>query len=83
MMIGRRSGIALGTFSLALALSLGVASVHAAACKGLEVGPCQRNASCSWVKPFVRKDGVKVRGHCKSRPRKSGGSGDSKKSGSK
>ena len=72
-MLGRKGAKALATFTLALGLSLGVIPLQAAsACKGLESGPCQSNEKCSWVKPYTRKDGVKVNGHCKSKPNRSG-----------
>jgi hypothetical protein len=79
-MFGKKPVVALGAFALALALSSGVTSVQAAACKGLEMGACQENGDCSWVKPYERKDGVKVAGYCKSKPKRSGKSGDTKKS---
>jgi hypothetical protein len=78
-MFGKKIATALGTFALALTLSLGVTSIGAAECKGLESGPCQKNDSCSWVKPYTRKDGVKVKGYCKSKPTKSGKSDAEKK----
>jgi len=78
-MFGKKIATVLGTFALALTLSLGVTSIRAAECKGLESGPCQKNDSCSWVKPYTRKDGVKVKGHCKSKPTKSGKSDTRKK----
>lgn len=81
-MLRKKSALALGTLGLALTLSFGLTSVQAAACKGLESGPCQRSDSCSWVKPYTRKSGVKVSGYCKSKPSKSRKS-DGKKTESK
>jgi hypothetical protein len=84
IMIVRKGALALGTFALALTLSLGVASVQAeSVCKGRESGPCQKDDRCSWVESYKRKDGVKVSAHCKSKPEKSGKSEDTSKSGSK
>jgi len=77
-MLRKKSALALGTLGLALTLSFGLSSVQAAACKGLESGPCQRNTSCSWVEPYTRKSGVKVSGYCKSKPSKSSKSGGKK-----
>ena len=74
-MFGKKSALALGTFALALTLSFVLTSAQAAACKGLESGPCQKNDSCSWVKPYTRKNGVKVTGYCKSKPTKTSKSG--------
>ena len=71
----------LGTFILTLSLALGAFPLQAAtACKGLGSSACQKNSNCSWVKGYVRKDGVKVASHCKSKPKGSSGSGDKKKS---
>jgi hypothetical protein len=70
-MLGRNGAAALGSFALALSLSIGAASAQAAACKGLDAGACNRDDRCSWVDGYVRKDGVKVASHCKSRARKS------------
>ena len=74
-MLGGRSVMALSAFTLALTLPFGATSLQAAACKGMEMGPCQKNDSCSWVKPYERKDSVKVAGHCKSKPKKTSTSG--------
>lgn len=83
-MLERKGFKVLGTCALALSLSLGVASVQAAsACKGLGSSACQKDTNCSWVKDYVRKDGVKVAGHCKSKPKSSGKSKTEKKSESK
>lgn len=83
-MLGRKSSMTLGTCVLALTLSLGIAPLHAAAaCKGLSSGACQKDDNCSWVKDYVRKDGVKVAGHCKSKPKSSGTSDKKKKSNDK
>jgi len=83
-MLGRKGSMALGTCVLALTLSLGIAPLHAAtACKGLSSGACQKDDNCSWVKDYVRKDGVKVAGHCKSKPKSSGKTGNKKKSDTK
>jgi hypothetical protein len=67
-MSGRKGAIALSTCALAFALSFGAISAQAAACKGLEMEPCQNSEDCSWVDSYERKDGVKVSAHCKSKP---------------
>gem|GEM_PF-1357608 len=70
--------MALATFALTVGLSFSVLSVSAAsACKGLERDPCERK-DCIWVESYTRKDGVDVRGHCKSRPSGSNGKNESK-----
>jgi hypothetical protein len=55
--------------------ALMVIGVHAnalgAECKGMEKAACERNDQCSWVDPYTRKDGVKVSGHCRKKPKKS------------
>jgi len=41
---------------------------HAAAaseCRGLAENTCGTEEACTWVRPYVRKDGREVRGHCK------------------
>jgi hypothetical protein len=73
IMLGRKSASALSTITLTFTLALGSATVQAMTCKGMEITPCQKNESCSWVKAYTRKDGVKVAGHCKSKPGKPGG----------
>jgi hypothetical protein len=82
-MLRRKIVTALGTFALALILPFGATSLQAAACKGLEMESCQKNDSCSWVKPYERSDGVKVAGYCRSKPSKSGTSGSTEESDSK
>ena len=80
-MLRRKSAIALGTVVLALTLPIGVLSVQAeSACKGLESAACKKKDNCTWVEAYKRKDGAKVGAHCKSKPKKSGKSGDKKKS---
>ena len=83
-MLGKKGSMGLGTLMLTLSLALGATPLQAATtCKGLSSNACQKNSTCSWVKDYVRKDGVKVTGHCKSKPTSAGGSGDKKKSDSK
>ena len=57
--------IALIVSTTVLFLSL-TGSVNAAQCKGLSHSACSTSASCSWVKGYTRKDGIKVRAHCKA-----------------
>jgi hypothetical protein len=71
----RNGSTTLGTFILFVSLFLGAVSAQAAStCKGSAQAACQANSSCSWVKGYTRKDGAKVSAHCKSKPKKSGGS---------
>ena len=81
-MLLRKGSIALSTFILSLALSLGAASAQAE-CKGSSQSACEKSDSCSWVKGYTRKDGAKVSAYCKSKPKKTGQSksttSDSKK----
>jgi len=80
-MLRKRGSVGLVTLILTLSLALGAIPLQAvAACKGLGSSACKKNSNCSWVKDYVRKDGVKVAGHCKSKPTSSGGSGNKKKS---
>jgi len=80
-MFGRKSPMGPGTLVLALSLTLGMVPLQAAAaCRGLESSACQKSDSCSWVKDYERKDGVKVAGHCKSKPKTSSKSGNKEKS---
>ena len=80
-MFMRKGQVALGTLITALALTLAGTSAQAeSACKGLEKGPCEKNAACSWVDSFTRKDGVKVSGHCRSKPTQAGQNSSSKDS---
>ena len=76
-MLRRKGAVALGTVVLALTLPFGALSVRAeSACKGLESAACKKNDNCTWVESYARKDGTKVGAHCKSKPKKSGKSGD-------
>lgn len=80
-MLGRKKPMSLSTMALTLSLTLGIFPLQAgAACKGLEANACGKNDSCSWVKDYVRKDGVKVTGHCKTKPKTSSKSGNKEKS---
>jgi len=38
-------------------------------CKGLENPTCNQNSLCSWVDSYERKDGVKVNGFCRTKPK--------------
>jgi len=38
----------------------------AGACKGLKSKECSSNKSCAWVKGYTKKDGTKVKAHCKA-----------------
>lgn len=60
--------LAIGVTSLAL-LSSGP-SFAASACKGLSNSACDSNTSCNWVESYKRKDGVKVKAHCRSASKK-------------
>ena len=77
----RKDQITLGALITILVLMLAGTSAQAAsACKGLEKGQCEKNTACSWVDSFTRKDGVKVSGHCRSKPTQSGQNSSSKDS---
>jgi hypothetical protein len=79
-MLIRKGSIALGTYTLALALGLGTLSAQAASvCKGSAQTACNNNDDCSWVNGYKRKDGAVVEAHCKSKPTKKGASGSKKK----
>jgi spermidine/putrescine-binding protein len=69
----------------ATSLLLANPATAASQCKGLSSSSCSANSGCSWVDSFTRKDGVKVKAHCRTKPKKSGSSSksDSKKSDSK
>ena len=42
-------------------------SNHAvASCKGVAKKECIETTACSWVDGYDRKDGVKVKGHCRT-----------------
>ena len=80
-MLSHKGFAGLGALILTLSLALGAMPLQAAtACKGLGSSACQKNSNCSWVKDYVRKDGVKVSGYCKSKPARSGSSADKKTS---
>ncbi len=60
------------TAALLLGLSSGALAQE---CKDMEKAACERNGGrCSWVSPYTRKDGVKVSGHCRKKPKKKSGS---------
>jgi len=50
----------------------------AAECKGSAKSACSSSKSCSWVSGYTKKDGNKVKGHCRSKS-KSGNSSSNKK----
>ena len=66
-----RGGLGLLSVALCAGSVVGTA-VAGSACKGLEQGPCEGKADCTWVEGYVRKDGIKVSAHCKSAGRSSG-----------
>jgi hypothetical protein len=45
-------------------------------CSGQSQSACEGAGSCSWVEAFDRKDGAKVKAHCRAKPQ----AGQSKKS---
>lgn len=66
----------LGFLSAALFAGSFVGTAAAgSACKGLEQGPCEGKADCTWVEGYVRKDGAKVSAHCKSAGKATGAAG--------
>lgn len=56
-----------GLVTLVSTLTAGSATA-AAQCKGLAQDRCAAQNGCSWVDPYTRKDGIKVSGHCRTRP---------------
>jgi hypothetical protein len=67
-MFGRKTTLTLSAIITSAALAFGAGTLQAASqCKGLDKGACERNAECSWVDSYTRKDGVKVSGHCRSK----------------
>lgn len=47
-------------------LVFGSTAQAASSCKGKTQSACSSASSCSWVKSYKRKDGVKVKAHCRS-----------------
>ena len=47
-------------------------AAHSSSCKTLDQNSCSAKASCSWVNGYQRKDGVKVRAHCRTLRGKTG-----------
>lgn len=39
----------------------------AADCRGQAENECAASAACSWVAPYVRANGAKVQGYCRTR----------------
>jgi hypothetical protein len=54
--------------SLVLAYSGGAV----AACKGMAEPACTAEAACAWVAGYERKDGIEVKGYCRTKPVRSG-----------
>lgn len=63
--------------AMLLALTFGNASAESV-CKGMSQSSCSSKDVCTWVNGYTRKDGVKVKGYCRSK----GKSGSSKGSSS-
>lgn len=38
----------------------------ASSCKGLENTICGKQAHCSWTQSYIKKDGKKVKGYCRT-----------------
>lgn len=61
--------------SLLTALLLGMFAFQGAAyakgdCSGQKMKACNANDKCTWVKRYQKKDGTKVKGHCKAKGKK-------------
>ena len=54
-----------------LVLSASFANAAQAACKGMVEGACSVNNACTWIAGYERRDGVKINGYCRNKPRKS------------
>lgn len=52
------------------------ATTVATDCSALDKAACERQASCTWVDPYKRMDGVKVGGFCRNRDRRNEPSDD-------
>lgn len=57
----------LSVVTLTLVLSSTVAAESQ--CKGLTQTDCSKNASCTWVPAYERKDGRKVNAFCRAKPK--------------
>lgn len=51
-------------------LGLSLSPAHAKECKGLSKTKCSSDNSCSWVKGYERKNGVKVSAFCRAKAKK-------------
>jgi hypothetical protein len=73
MFLSKTAAITLATIVTTGVLTVGSPTALAASsCKGLEKAACERNPACNWVGDYTRKDGVKVSGHCRKNPARSG-----------
>ena len=39
-------------------------------CKEIKSQQCKKRQDCSWTKAYEKKDGTKVKGFCKAKPKK-------------
>jgi hypothetical protein len=56
-------------FALTCVLLVAAIPGFAAECKGSAQDACATNAQCAWVAEYVRSDGRKVNGYCRTRPK--------------
>jgi len=57
--------------ALLMSLLLFTGNVSAKACKGMTKSACSTSTSCSWVKSYKTKKGVKVDAYCRNKAKKS------------
>lgn len=55
--------------TLILTLMISSTVVAESQCKGLTKLDCGKNASCTWVPAYERKDGRKVNAFCRAKPK--------------
>lgn len=54
---------------LTCTLALAAAPVSSSECKGSAQEACVAKDQCRWIDEYVRSDGKKVNGYCRSRPK--------------
>ena len=52
--------------ALTLVFSIQGPAFAKTACNDMKKKECVANDKCSWVKGYTKKDGTKVKGHCKA-----------------
>lgn len=54
-----------------LVLSSSFANAARTTCKGMIEDACSTSNACTWISGYERRDGVKINGYCRNKPRKS------------